>query len=423
MLIFAIIVVAILVLMVLVNAPITTHLILGGFSRKVNDDRKIDKEVEIAISALGSQQEYHPVTLNNIDGRIPYKSGVMLKPTVHMGYLKLLLSEIQFLTRSLQDTNTRALVVYAGAAPSNKAYILHEMFPTVSFLLIDIAKFNILGVKDKSIIQHCNTVHDVGDSNKRIFLLKALMTIDLCQEIKEVSKKFDQLFFWSDIRTRSGDEEPGDKDIVLNLAQQANWVHVFGSGVKYMLKFRLPFRNEIFSDTYTTSDDFAKYKELFGENIIDSYNHAKVSNIFRYLPGDIYLQAFSGSNSTETRLVGQYSGKLFSYDCIEYDEKLYYYNNVERPFKLFKNLRVDIENGIDMCGDCALEATILDEYEKWSTSVGGKGKIKDIFGKKWIDVLYSINKKRRDKNGHGRLLKKPSPDDVDKMRAKTGKYN
>ena len=61
------------------------------------------------------------------------------KSTVHWGQRKLLLSEIEFLTRYSQDGMT---VVYAGAAPGTHISYLSELFPSLRFVLVDPADFH-----------------------------------------------------------------------------------------------------------------------------------------------------------------------------------------------------------------------------------------------------------------------------------------
>jgi len=62
---------------------------------------------------------------------------------VHIGQRKLFLSEIQHLSAKLKSKDEVAIVVYSGAAPTNKAWMEHLMFPNVKFLLVDPNMFNI----------------------------------------------------------------------------------------------------------------------------------------------------------------------------------------------------------------------------------------------------------------------------------------
>ena len=62
---------------------------------------------------------------------------------VHIGQRKLFLSEIQHLSAKLKSKDEVAIVVYSGAAPTNKCWMEHIMFPNVKFLLVDPNMFNI----------------------------------------------------------------------------------------------------------------------------------------------------------------------------------------------------------------------------------------------------------------------------------------
>jgi hypothetical protein len=62
---------------------------------------------------------------------------------MHIGQRKLFISELQFLTLKLPDLATEAYVVYAGAAPSCKMKLLIDLFPNVTFILVDPNEFYI----------------------------------------------------------------------------------------------------------------------------------------------------------------------------------------------------------------------------------------------------------------------------------------
>ena len=61
----------------------------------------------------------------------------LIRTTIHVGQLKLLLSELEFLTEVLDDNKANATVIYAGSAPSNKIYYLSTLYPNVKFILVD----------------------------------------------------------------------------------------------------------------------------------------------------------------------------------------------------------------------------------------------------------------------------------------------
>ncbi len=55
------------------------------------------------------------------------------KTVVHWGQRKLLMHEIEFLTKHL-GTEQRAVLVYAGAAPGTHISLLSDLFPSVVFV-------------------------------------------------------------------------------------------------------------------------------------------------------------------------------------------------------------------------------------------------------------------------------------------------
>jgi hypothetical protein len=58
---------------------------------------------------------------------------------IHWGQRKLLLSEIEFLTKF---SVPGATVLYAGAAPGTHTLYLIELFPELKFVLVDPAPFS-----------------------------------------------------------------------------------------------------------------------------------------------------------------------------------------------------------------------------------------------------------------------------------------
>jgi hypothetical protein len=88
------------------------------------------------------------LTFNSIPGSIKYtddetqfsKFIYLVRKTMHIGQRKLFISELQFLSNHLQP-NEDATIVYAGAAPSCKIWILMQLFPRVKFVLIDPNEF------------------------------------------------------------------------------------------------------------------------------------------------------------------------------------------------------------------------------------------------------------------------------------------
>lgn len=63
-----------------------------------------------------------------------------VKSVAHWGQRKLMLSEVEFLTRFAEPN---IICVYAGAAPGTHIAFLSELFPEVTFVLVDPSDFSV----------------------------------------------------------------------------------------------------------------------------------------------------------------------------------------------------------------------------------------------------------------------------------------
>lgn len=244
------------------------------------------------------------------------------KTTVHFGQRKLLLSEIEFLTLAINEiiaenyTNTKFLVVYAGAAPGHHCALLINMFPFFEYILVDPAEFKI----------------DDRSYKAKVKIENAFFTDEMAQSIREKYKDYEILFI-SDIRTanyrvltRLDTELKVEKD----MEDQMRWVKIL-KPLKSILKFRLP---------YVGSEKVTKTE-------------------LEYLDGQIYIQVWPGCTSSETRLIVGREFKTKMYDCIKYENQMFRYNTVERV----SCYQHDAKGfGIDHCYDCRAEVYILSEY-------------------------------------------------------------
>lgn len=229
-----------------------------------------------------------------LKGRIPYdevdinKCPIFKKNLMHLGQLKLLMSEILFLTKITNQIRKNKSnlghkvikkVVYVGAAEGYHTAYLADMFPDFKFDLWDQREFDI---KDRPNITLFN----------RLFL-----DSDADNYVAEGSN----IVFISDIRNldvgvaqRSGDMVQYNMIINSDNEKQMKWCQIINPIAAY-LKFRPP------------------------------YNPGKTS----YLDGTIYLQSYSPL-STETRLYTTNYDKMVEYDNTEFDEKLAYFNCYDR---------------------------------------------------------------------------------------------
>lgn len=133
-----------------------------------------------------------------------------IKTTIHWGQRKLLLSEIEFLTKYVKPGKSYN-IVYAGAAPGIHTGMLTELFPRNKFILIDPEKFRV-------------------KSSDNIVIRRELFTNEIAEEYSEL----DNLLFISDIRSgKSSDHVSRDMEM------QRKWVEIMNP-MACMLKFRLP---------------------------------------------------------------------------------------------------------------------------------------------------------------------------------------
>jgi hypothetical protein len=391
----------------------------------------------------------------------------------HIGQRKLFDSELQFLN-CLKSHTDSAIVVYAGSSPCNHMFYLHTLFPNVRFILVDPNETliyvdnrethhldpNIKNVdakdnrKRKILYAVCSDndkykkssdyvywYHDgktykvsrsdakvpaehkhaaytdfidhALHSDARIFVIEDYYTPDMSDLIRNVLDKHankDPVYFWSDIRTNSGDAYPKDADLLWNMAQQYIWTHVLDPDSS-MLKFRVPF----FSETYEEltdllhSDPYKQDIEACVEGKIRIHNK-KISfpklhlikdykaQTFRYFTGQVKVQAYAGAKSTESRLVStrEQRSNIITYDPVSYDAKFFYYNMIQRPLCLHRNPDADPAMGYDLCGDCALESKILNQY---------KQKNPDFQVAHALSVLATMTARPLLEHGHGTLFK------------------
>lgn len=227
-------------------------------------------------------------------------------PNLHLGQRKLLLSEIEFLSLVVTpDTST--LVVYAGAGPGDHNIILSKMFPECYFMLVDPA------------FEH--TKH-IKPSSRRV-IHSGLFT-DVYPKILEKWSKYDHVVFVSDIRSTPPtlmDEEEMEKHVSQNMKMQMDWY--ISSGAKStLLKFRLPYRE--------------------GNT--------------KYLCGDLLIQAYPPTKSTELRLLTE-STKMCNYDNKKVEEQMFYFNTIYRNSSFY-----DIQNFYGHNYDTLREYYILEKY-------------------------------------------------------------
>ncbi len=242
--------------------------------------------------------------------RLPYypRQWDKKKSIRHWGQRKLLLSEILFLT---QWGHLSTTVIYAGAAPGKHIEYLSKLFPEHNFILVDPNPFAI-------------------SPSDKIQIYNQYFTDELALELTQHRKE--KVLFVSDIRTadyRQMTPAENENLIVKDNESQIQWVKIMRP-IKSMLKFR------------------CTYPDIIQEPC-------------RMFKGTIFFQVWPPPSSTETRLVVDDSLEMKTYDCLAYEESLFYHNTVTR----FQHYTHEVHApGLDHRYDSMGEIAILSDYLK-----------------------------------------------------------
>ena len=219
----------------------------------------------------------------------------------HAGQLKLLLSEIEFLTPYRDAEHT---VIYAGAAPGTHIPRLARMFPLMRFVLVD---------------PQPSAVHP----DRTTEVIKECMTNKLAAELRARNPNAQTLLI-SDVRIGADTSNESDRDQQLRIQRdmqaQMEW-HAILHPVASMFKFRLPW-------------DLSTHTE--------------------YLEGEIRLPVFGKRLTHESRLVVAREAKIVPYDNRRYERQMACFNRVTRPA---------MHTG-GRCYDCEAFRRIIADYLK-----------------------------------------------------------
>lgn len=348
------------------------------------------------------------VTFEDIDEKLKYEEVKnILKISIHLGQRKLLLSEVQFLTRIEEENpgSSEYTIVYAGAAPSIHTSYLSTLFPRAKFLLVDPNDFDIQAPFVMLTNKRDKKEESLGKDryrficrafvkkNTKMQIINGYFTGDLAEVIREIIGK--DTYFISDIRTNIIGKVSHTFDIIWNNCQQYNWIKTM-EPVLSLLKFRHPFYNEKDEEFYEYyddySDDFLKSKEL-GLDFLENFRTKR----FVYFDGVVNVQAFPGQASTESRLITDGKSLKDYGEYQDYEDVFCYYNLTNRSLRLHKNGNSSRNEGFDHCNDCALENSIWENYNRLR---GSKKKV--------IEYVKDTNKSTRRNllNGnHGKFFK------------------
>jgi hypothetical protein len=276
----------------------------------------------------------------------------------HWGQVKLLYSEIEFLTIVSKYISLKeCLIVYVGAAPGTHDPLLLDMFPDSNWFLIDPAKFNV-------------------KENDRLKILNGFFTDDTIKETLKLANG-KKIIFICDMR--SGTTE---KTVWENMLSQQKWAIQLDAEF-IMLKFRLAYTTEE-AKNMDFNYDLGDIKDKV---FITNEKKSKESQL--YLRGKIFIQVFQPVHSTETRLITSkikyinnklkkpYDKKDFEkyifkyYNYKKYEEQLNYFNLRDRlrkfeykDSKLIKNYLIGHDDGYSNVGCYYILYKYLKNYLK-----------------------------------------------------------
>jgi hypothetical protein len=281
------------------------------------------------VNGFPEQKKYAP---QNSD-----TTGNSTNMNVHNGQRKLLISEVQLLTRVydyMDDKKTPLLCVYAGAYPCLHLTQLLVNFPDTFFVLIDPAfqasSRQASWSRDRVVL--CSTLFD-DESATAVknwtkgktghYIHKALNTLQFPAGMQHN----DNLVFVSDIRR----DARNDAIIATEMTDQARWFRLMNAKTGLM-KFRLP---------YVTSE----FKEAGKFN-------------YDYMKGTVYLPIWGRKSTTECRLYVERGCVDDTYFPIEIEKSMSGFNVIERR----KNFSVDGKTYETF--DKAAEILVLSEFCK-----------------------------------------------------------
>jgi hypothetical protein len=292
----------------------------------------------------------------------------------HWGQKKLLLSEIQFLTKVCQKLNIKKLnnyaVVYIGSAAGYHLPILYNLFPELLWLLYDPAPFS------KEANKHSN--------KSKVKIFNMFFTDDTIKHVlNNVENK--KILFISDIRLA-----PEEESVMLDMINQVRWGTQLNADFMY-LKFKSPYyeKNVNIFKTNNINDLKLDKKLINNPDLVASDNES-----FLYLKGDVYLQLYPNIHSIELRLLvekinNKYELKVYNFKNIE-NTMSHYNSEIKNSFmcnELCNDIPLDLLlliPGYDISLECLMEYNIVYNYYKYFLDINDKNKI--------VYKLYKMNK-------------------------------
>ena len=389
---------------------------------------------DLLLLGLNTREIYSAIyTVDGITHRIKYHKSITPKnrftgsllDSLHMGQRKLLISEIMFLSNVLKSHDEHAIVVYPGSSPNNKLGILRDLFPNVTFLLID-PEEAIIHIDNKFTTHYADTtggyvylsyhnssskkvtreivnyyngesvvrctkaemsasisqeaIDYVFESDPKCFIIENFFDHELAAMIRSaMDRSGKNILFISDIRTVGILDEqcskPSDSDVMFNAVQMFNWLREI-QPIWSMVKFRPPYNDKRFPILWNhplfQAELAMALEPIRGIPGFDFHQHFRHHGCIAYFDNmTLNLQAHAGKSSTEVRAILSADAlklPLISYDSVVHEEKMQFYNKIFRTaIKSFNGLwETDPEAckavGMDLCGDCSIEARAIEDY-------------------------------------------------------------
>lgn len=257
-------------------------------------------------------------------------------------------------SKSLQDTIIAQNTPSANMPPANGPSVDQILTPVMSPRLEHAINGEIPD----------NLAEVINKTSYRFYIIENIFTNELADKLAALKGP---VYFVSDIRTSTGDM-PTDYDICLNSAMMYNWLARL-KPARFMLKFRCPW-----VPTAQSIERFAETVSDFGNTVfndcpIDFRGNFAQGKFVYIRPEHIFIQAFAGATSTETRLVSSTLDTV-EYDMREYEEKFMWFNTVHRQRNPIKDAPDNTGPPIKCFNrrqDCALAVQIFADYlEKYN---------------------------------------------------------
>lgn len=401
--------------------------------KKIGGEDEQQKYIKILKTMSSKYDVLTREKFNDIPHKLKYIPGYHLdKFVLHIGQRKLFLSELQFLTR-INKPGENATVVYAGAAPGNHTWFLSKFFPHLKFILVDPAVFrihllvgnqmiehtrmsssksNILditkeykqGLKDDKLTKYIQNKFIADNTPYNILIIRDLFTNELASSFGDLKST---IYFISDIRTNEKNKDPSDLDVIWNSSQQYNWLNIIQPQYS-LFKFRHPYYEVNLISDFKEKYKYNIYQKTFelskkyGIDFVKNYLDQKLI----YSKGDVYIQAWPGQISTESRLFVEKENIQSQKDYgnyKEYESCYYYYNSIDRGFVTHHNSYTNPQIGFDKCNDCSLEALLWESYFIKHHNMGNHPKNLSHHVQKSVNDLIHITRRPLKRNGHGYL--------------------